>query len=133
MEDIFVGRLMTPDVITVDPETQMAEAATTLYDQRIGSLIVVDEDNQPAGIITSTDFVRFVSQGGADGDATVADHMSREVVTVGAQDDIRTAADRFITYNIHHLPVVDEVEGVIGLLSTTDLTAYLSGVETPTP
>jgi len=133
MEDIFVGRLMTPDVITVDPETPMQEAATTLHEQRIGSLVVVDEDNQPEGIITSTDFVRFVSQGGSGGDATVADHMSREVVTVGAQDDIRTAADRFITYNIHHLPVVDDIEGVIGLLSTTDLTAYLSGVETPTP
>lgn len=132
MEDIFVGRLMTSDVITAEPDTRMKEAAATLYEERIGSLVVVDEDNQPAGIITSTDFVRFVAQGG-NGNSTVADHMSREVVTVSAQDDIQTAADRLITYNIHHLPVVDDREGVIGLLSTTDLTAYLSDAKTPTP
>lgn len=38
-----------------------------------------------------------------------------------------------ITYNIQHFPVVDDEEGVVGMLSTTDLTAYLSDVEQSSP
>lgn len=133
MDDIFVGRLMSTDVQTVDPETPVEKAAETLLENRISSLVAVDDENQLVGIITSTDFVRLVAEGDPEAITTVGDHMSREVVTVDAQDNVQAAADRFITYDVHHLPVVDETEGVIGMLSTTDLTAYLSGVETPTP
>lgn len=133
MEDIFVGRLMTPDVITVDPETHIESAAEILLEERIGSVVVVDEQDHPVGILTNTDFVRVVAEGDPGDRTAVADHMSREVVTVTAQDDIQTAADRLVTYRIHHLPVVDDTEGVIGVLSTTDLTAYLSDSRTPTP
>jgi CBS domain-containing protein len=55
------------------------------------------------------------------------------VITAEAQDPIRDAADKMITYKIHHLPVVDDSEGVIGMLSTADLTAYISEVEKPSP
>jgi CBS domain-containing protein len=133
MEDIFVGRLMTPDVVTVDPETHIERAAEILLEERIGSLVVVDEENQPVGILTNTDFVRVVADGDPGDDTTVRGHMSREVVTVGVQDDIQTAADCLITYDVHHLPVVDDTEGVVGILSTTDLTAYLSDTRAPTP
>lgn len=102
-----------------------------LLDNRISSLVAVDDDNQLLGIITSTDFVRLVAEGNPEAVTTVGDHMSREVATVSAQDDVQTAADRLLTYNVHHLPVVDDTEGVIGMLSTTDLTSYLSGVEAP--
>ena len=131
MDDIFVGRLMSTEVQTVDPETPVEEAAAMLLDNRISSLVAVDDDNQLLGIITSTDFVRLVAEGNPEAVTTVGDHMSREVATVSAQDDVQTAADRLLTYNVHHLPVVDDTEGVIGMLSTTDLTSYLSGVEAP--
>jgi CBS domain-containing protein len=133
MDDIFVGRLMTSGVVTVDPETHIERAAELLLEERIGSLVVTDEDDQPVGILTNTDFVRVVANGDPGDDTTVRGHMSREVVTVTAQDDIQTAADRLITYRIHHLPVVDDTEGVIGVLSTADLTAYLSDTRAPTP
>lgn len=124
---------MSTDVHTVDPETPLTDAAQTLLEKRIGSLVVVDDANNPRGIITSTDFVRLVAENNVDAHKTVGEHMSEEVVTVGVQDDIQDAADRLVTYDIHHLPVVDDTEGTIGMLSTTDLTAYLSGVQTPTP
>jgi len=132
MEDIFVGRLMSPDVVTVDPDTHIESAARTLLDERIGSVVVVDQNDQPVGILTNTDFVRVVAEGDPEDNTAVADHMSREVVTVEAGDTLQTAASRLITYNIHHLPVVDDTEGVIGILSTTDLTAYLSDTSVPT-
>jgi CBS domain-containing protein len=37
-----------------------------------------------------------------------------------------------ITYGIHHMPVVDETEGLIGIVTTSDLAAYLADVDAPT-
>jgi CBS domain-containing protein len=133
MEDIFVGRVMSTQVVTVPPETPIEEAADRLLRESIGSLVVVDEDDQAQGILTSTDFVRVVAEGESSDETTVLDHMSENVATVTAQDDIEEAADKFITYDIHHLPVTDDHEGVIGMLSTADLAAYISAVQKPTP
>jgi len=133
MEDIFVARLMSSGVVSVNPDTYVEDAAETLLDKQIGSLVVVDGNNQLEGILTSTDFVRIVRDSKPKAKTTVERYMTDQVVTVEAQDSIREAADKMLTYNIHHLPVVDDEEGVIGMLSTTDLTAYLSDVEEPTP
>ena len=133
MDDIFVGRLMSPGVISVSPDTLVEEAAEILLERNIGSIVVVDDENQLQGIMTSTDFVRVVSENTPKDTSTVAEHMTTEVVTVTAQDSITDAADKMVTYDIQHLPVVDPKEGVIGMLSATDLTAYLSGVEEPSP
>lgn len=133
MDDIFVGRVMSSEVITVTPETDIEDAASLLMERGIGSLVVVDDNNQPAGILTNTDFVRLVAEGDPESETTVEDHMSREVATIGVHDDIQTAANRLITFNIHHLPVVDDTEGVVGMLSTADLASYISDVETPLP
>ena len=133
MDDIFVARLMSSGTISVTPDTLVEDAADTLLDKQIGSLVVVDDDNHLEGILTSTDFVRIVRDSKPKAQTTVERYMTDQVVTVEAQDSIRDAADKMITYNIHHLPVVDDEEGVIGMLSTTDLTAYLSDVEQPSP
>ncbi|MHB9286641.1 CBS domain-containing protein [Halobacteriales archaeon Cl-PHB] len=133
MDDIFVARLMSTGVHTVTPDTYVEDAANDLMEHEIGSLVVVDGNNQLEGILTSTDFVRIVAESRQKAQTTVERYMTDRVVTVEAQDSIRDAADKMITYGIHHLPVVDDEEGVIGMLSTTDLTAYLSDVEQPSP
>jgi len=38
-----------------------------------------------------------------------------------------------IERGFHHVPVVDDEEGVIGIITTTDITAYVSNVQTPSP
>ena len=133
MQDIFVARLMSSGVVTVTPDTLVEDAAELLLEEGIGSLVVVDEDNQLAGILTSTDFVRIVRDSEPKAETTVERYMTEGVATAEAGESIREAADRLITYEIHHLPVVDEEEGVIGMLSTTDLAVYFSDVQKPSP
>jgi len=133
MDDIFVGRLMSTGIVTVSPNTPVETAAQTLLDENISSVVVVDDENQPEGILTSTDFVRIVSEGDPNDETTVGDHMTKEIVSASVQDPIRDAADKMVTYHIHHLPVVDKTEGVVGMLSTTDLAAYFSEVEQAPP
>jgi len=104
-----------------------------MLDEAIGSLVVTDDDNQIRGILTSTDFVAIVKESDPKAETTVERYMSTDVKTTTAQAPIEEVADLMLTEGIHHVPVVDETEGVIGIISTTDLTAYISTVQTPSP
>jgi len=54
-------------------------------------------------------------------------------VSTTAQTPIDEVADLMLEHGIHHVPVVDETDGVLGIISTTDLTAYLSTAPVPEP
>ncbi|QPV63139.1 CBS domain-containing protein [Halosimplex litoreum] len=133
MEDIFVARLMSSDLQAVGPDTLVEDAATQMQDNGVGSLVVVDEDNQLLGILTTTDFVDIVAKSKPKAQTTVERYMTTDVVTTDAQTSIVDAADLMIEHGIHHLPVIDDEEGVIGMISTTDLAGYISSVQTPSP
>ena len=133
MEDVFVARLMTSDLITADPDTFVEDAAHTLLDNQIGSIVVSDSAGELQGILTNTDFIRIVAESKPKAKTTVERYMTTDVITVDAQDHIQAAADKMIEENISHLPVTDEDGIVIGIITKTDLTAYLSEVEEPTP
>ncbi|MFB6140158.1 MAG: CBS domain-containing protein [Halosimplex sp.] len=133
MDDIFVARLMSSDLQTVTPDTLVEEAAHQMQDNAVGSLVVVDEDNQLVGILTTTDFVDIVAKSKPKAETTVERYMTTDVLTTTAQTSITDVADLMIEHGIHHVPVVDETEGVIGMISTTDLAGYISTVQTPSP
>ncbi|WP_372909771.1 CBS domain-containing protein [Salinigranum sp.] len=127
MEDIFVGRLMSAPVETVRPHTPLDEAAAQLLEHNIGSVVVVDEEGHLEGILTATDFVRLAANDAVASAETVAAYMSTDVVTTTANHPITDVADTMIDNRFHHVPVVDDDEGVVGIITTTDLTAYVSG------
>jgi CBS domain-containing protein len=133
MDDIYVARVMASDLATVTPDALVEDTARLMLDRGIGSVVVVDEDNDLEGILTTTDFVRIVAEREPKDRTPVSAYMTADVLTVGAQVPIEDAADLMIENGVHHLPVVDETAGVIGMVTTTDLTAYLSHVQTPSP
>ena len=133
MDDIFVGRVMSSTVYTVSPDTSVQESAKKMHDNGIGSVVVVDESGRLIGILTSTDFVRIAAEGGCPSEMAVENFMSGDVVTTSVNTTIRDVADTMVEHGFHHVPVVDDEDGVVGMVTTTDLTAYLSHVEKPSP
>ncbi|WP_049947629.1 CBS domain-containing protein [Candidatus Halobonum tyrrellensis] len=133
MDDLFVGRLMSSSLYTVAPDTLVEEAATDMLDRGIGSVVVVDDDGRLEGLLTTTDFVRIVAERRPKDETPVSSYMSTDVVTTTARESIRDAADSMVAHGFHHLPVVDDDGVVIGIVTTTDLTAYVSQIEAPSP
>ena len=131
MEDIFVGRLMSSPVHTVERDVPVQEAAETMVEADIGSLVVVD-DGAIDGILTSTDFVFAAADGGSTADALVGEYCSDVVTTTDANDTIRDVADIMIDHGFHHVPVTDDGD-VVGMITTSDMTAYVSHIEKPSP
>jgi CBS domain-containing protein len=132
-DDLFVASLMSTEVKTVTGDTLVEDAAELMLDNQIGSVVVVDEDGTLEGILTRTDFVSIVAGQKPKDQTPVREYMTRDVQTAKAGDSIRGVADRMVEAGFHHMPVVDDTEGLIGMITTSDLTAYLSTVQTPSP
>ncbi|WP_049985625.1 CBS domain-containing protein [Halobellus rufus] len=129
MDDIFVARVMSSPVHTVSPDTLVEEAAQKMLDGEIGSVVVVD-DGQLVGILTNTDFVKIVAERKPKDRTPVSTYMSDTTVTTTAQVPIAQVAESMIEHSIHHVPVVDDEGAVIGIVTTTDLAAYVSQFQT---
>ena len=132
MDDIFVAQLMTSDPITVTADTLVEDAAQTLLDNGISSVIVADDDGVLDGILTTTDFVKIVAAQQPKDQTPVSKYMSTELTTAEAGDPIEEVADKMIDHGVHHVPVVDG-DKVVGIITTTDLAAYISQVQSPSP
>ncbi len=124
---------MSAPVETVTPDTLVEDAADRMLTNAIGSLVVVDENNELLGILTTTDFVDIVAKSKPKAETTVERYMSTDVTTAAAGDPIQDVADQMVEHGFHHMPVVDDEEGVIGMITTTDMAAYLSSTEVPAP
>ncbi|GAB6879854.1 hypothetical protein JCM17823_21280 [Halorubrum gandharaense] len=131
IDDIFVARLMTTDLHTVTPDTLVEDAAAVLLDNDISSVLVVD-DGELVGILTTTDFVEIVAKSKPKAKTTVERYMTTGLVTAGAQDSVADVAAKMVDGGFHHVPVVDETGSPIGMITTSDLASYLSTVGTPT-
>lgn len=124
--------VMTSDVKTIDPEAPLTDAAESMIKSNVGSLVIVDEDDHPIGILTQTDIVEFA----ADTDAVtgndvppVREKMATDIVTVSRNAVFEDAVEKLLSNDIHHLPVMDEGK-LAGIITTTDLgTVFTSAPE----
>jgi len=133
MADIEVRHLMTSPVLTVEPETPVAEIADAMLDAGISSIVATDDQRRPTGILTSTDFIRIVAKGTPKATTTVGDHMTTDILTTTPGVPIPEVAARMVEHDISHFPVIGDDGETIGILSATDLTSYISGMAVREP
>ncbi|MZH02122.1 MAG: CBS domain-containing protein [Nitrospinae bacterium] len=115
-----VGDRMTSSVLSIDQDESINNAATKIYDNQIGSLLVTQNENF-IGIITKTDLMVKVLIKNLDGNSTrVSEVMSQPLITIDADEPLDSAKKIFNEKPIRHLAVTRNDE-VVGVLSTKDL------------
>ncbi len=105
-------------VIAIEPHLTLKEAAQIMSKKNIGSLVVVD-NKKLVGIITDHDIIENIS----NVNAKVSDIMSKNVVTVDAEESIDTAAEIMKSKKVRRLPVVEEGK-LVGIITATDIIAH---------
>ncbi len=110
---LYARDLMTADVRKVEPSTSVEAAARIMFEESISGLPVVDEHNYLVGVVSEFDVL-------AKEGATVADIMTRSVVSVGEDTDPEAIARMLIEQHIRRLPVVRDGQ-VVGIISRSDL------------
>ena len=114
-----VADIMSRPVVTVSPDDKMAEAAATMREHRVGSVVAVDQ-LRPVGILTERDLVRFTASGGDAGAAVVSEWMTAAPDSVGPDVDVVAAFASLSEHGYRHIPVV-EADELVGIVSMRDL------------
>ncbi|MER6283141.1 CBS domain-containing protein [Streptomyces sviceus] len=139
MKATKIGALMVEDVIAVDRDTPFKEVARLLGEHHISGLPVVDEDDRVLGVISETDLMlrqarspaapsalgrlrRGVRSTAAKSRARTAEGlMTAPAVTVRADATLPEAARLMAHRRVERLPVVDEEDRLVGIVTRRDL------------
>ena len=109
---------MTRELLTIEPDADLGEAARRMATRGVGAVVVM-EGERLAGILTERDLLKAVGAG-LRPDARVSEWMTRHPETIESGDSTDHAAALMIHGGFRHLPVVDEGT-VVGILSIRDL------------
>ena len=109
------------DVLAIAPGATLAEATRVLTKNRIGALIVRDEDGRLAGIVSERDIVRAVAEEGAAALLlTCEQRMTKDVAVCQETDTIEEIMETMTRCRFRHMPVV-EGDSIVGLVSIGDV------------
>jgi CBS-domain-containing membrane protein len=130
-----VAEIMTRDVVTVEEADSLANLLESLKTLRFRHLPVTDEDHL-IGLVTETDLLGIASsnllpQHAAQDQALqqrlrVRDVMVRDVLTVTADTPVQQAARLLLKQRVNCLPVVDERNVLVGIVTSSDFTKLIA-------
>ncbi|WP_030354264.1 CBS domain-containing protein [Streptomyces scopuliridis] len=138
MDHRSIGELMTRDVASVRIDTPFKEIARTLMEHNVSAVPVLDDAGRPAGIVSEADLLRKAAdrsdlsgrtplphleaweRAKAEG-RTAGEVMSAPAVCARPEWTVVEAARLMAVQNIKRLPVVDETDTLLGIVSRADL------------
>jgi CBS domain-containing protein len=115
-----VGEIATKEVITVDREASIQEAARVMARHRISSAVVIDDAFSPVGIVTDRDLREKVVAKARDVRGPVRDIMTLPLVRADVKEFCFEAVLKMIKHNIHHVLVIKDGR-LHGVLTNHDL------------
>ncbi|MEM0293233.1 MAG: CBS domain-containing protein [Saccharolobus sp.] len=126
MKEEFVKEYMKKNVIVVDKNTTLRDVAKIMTENNVGSVIVVD-NGKPIGIITERDIVRAIGRN-KDLNNKAEEIMTSSLITIKEDSPITGALSLMRSYNIRHLPVIDNEGNLKGIISIRDIARAIDDV-----
>jgi CBS domain-containing protein len=112
------------EVVTIDPNTNVAAAARLLSQRRIGAVVVTGADQRVVGILSERDIVRVLAErGNAALELPLTEAMTRKVITCAPADSISSIMERMTQGKFRHLPVLEQGK-LTGIISIGDVVKW---------
>ena len=119
-----VRDIMQKDVITIDHDKTVLEAAETLKEKEISFLVII-KDDKPSGIVSERDIVRKIAAEDLTASSIKLEEiMSKKYKWVEPNTEIEFAVQKMINNNIRRLLVLEN-ENLVGVITQTDLAEVL--------
>lgn len=127
-----VGEFCNREVVMIEEERSITEAAVVMREYHVGDVIIVREEygkQTPVGILTDRDIALGIVAGGANpNDVCVADAMSSDLTTVTEDDDLMHVIEVMREHGIRRVPVTDAEGTLAGIMTVDDVLDLLSEV-----
>jgi CBS domain-containing protein len=123
-----VGRLCSRIVATASASENIRTAAERMFDQEVGTLVVVEQPGHAVGILTDRDIALRCVAGRVDPSQTrIAELMSTPPHTVDEHTPIEEAVTRMATLGVRRLVVTGDDNRVVGVLSLDNVLEQIIG------
>ena len=119
---IKIKNIMTKEVIAIQPDARITDAANLITSKSVSSLVVV-EKGKPIAIINENDVIRGI----LSKKTKVKDVMSKHVIYIKKDDPLLKVESIMKLKDIARLPVVDSRRRLIGILTKRDIFRALVG------
>lgn len=126
---ITVNELMSRNVFTAERSQKILEVRKIMLEQKISRVVIVNQKGKPVGIITDKDILRYATKdtSGRDLDDLRAEElMSHPIITIEESVSVQKASKKMLEIGTSSLVVVDEDENLVGIITKTDLCAYIA-------
>ncbi len=133
MEDPTVIQAKRFGIVSCSCGTPLLVAARLMSEEDISALVVLDDDQQLAGIISRMDLLRAKTECADWRNEPVESWMSRQVITVSPRDHLSHVADLLLHKGIHRVVAVQEDRGKkhpIAVISAADLVYHMAKEKT---
>jgi CBS domain-containing protein len=125
----IVRDIMRKRLETIEDSASVQDAAKKLKDKEVSSLIVVDIDGKPQGLITERDIVTKVCTSDTfTSTITSKQIMSVPLITIDSTTTPAVAADMMLQHNVRHLLVIDsdklDSKNFVGIITPLDFARY---------
>ena len=120
-----VQDIMTANVESCGPESDLAAAAMIMWRRDCGSVPVVDTERKVVGMITDRDICMAIATRNKLASAIkVSEVISGRVYACAPDDDIKDALETMQSAQLRRLPVVDDDGALRGILSMNDVVLH---------
>jgi CBS domain-containing protein len=152
MTDIYRQRvkdIMTRDIVSIHSDEDVHEALEMMAENRVTTLPVVNRRNKCVGMLSTTDLIELTRDFDDDlyhweradesshgdfiaklsqsvGHERIDSLMTEQVATARLETPVVAAAREMLRNRVHHLPVLDGQERLVGIVSTMDILSSLS-------
>jgi CBS domain-containing protein len=119
---VIVRDIMNSPVISASPQDTVHEVAKKMKAENIGSIIIMDKDDKPVGLVTDYDIVTQAVAKDAKPSAIKVGDVMRDLHTIESQEGITEAARLLRKHGIKRLGVVYK-NRLVGIISASDVIA----------
>jgi CBS domain-containing protein len=126
------NEVMTKNPVCCVPDDLVAKAAELMKSGNIGSIPVIENEqtHKLIGIVTDRDLALKIVAERRDVKSTKVEAvMTRKVVTCHAEDDLQKALDAMAEHQLRRIPVVDNENKVVGIISQADVATRVNQPE----
>lgn len=121
---------MSHPVSTVPMGMEIITAHHYFQQQGFNQMPVISTEQRIIGMLSAQDLLQFIIFENGElqnlKGKIVADAMSKEVITAYPVSDIRRIAQAMQNYNLHCVPIVDEQDTLVGIVSRSDILRAIS-------
>ena len=140
--------IMTKRVVTIRNKETVHDALLLMVENRLAALPVVNQAGRCVGVISQSDLIAEARDKDLENEELAAGHslaelifgatsfdeltservedmMSDQVVMAAPDELVTSVADKMLGQQVHHIPVVDGQENLVGIVSTMDILAAL--------